>query len=77
MTEEINKYLESVRRQLKKAGDRDGEYFAVLRQEVDTYCAEGVYPAEIGAPQTVFRFYKGCSCRSGGCDYPFTERACH
>ena len=40
MTEEINKYLESVRRQLKKAGDRDGEYFAVLRQEVDTYCAE-------------------------------------
>lgn len=40
MTEEINKYLESVRRQLKKAGDRDGEYFAVLRQDVDTYCAE-------------------------------------
>lgn len=40
MTEGINKYLESVKRQLKKAGDRDGEYFSVLRQEVDTYCAE-------------------------------------
>lgn len=37
---EIDKYLESVRHQLKTAGDRDGEYFEVLCQEVDTYCVE-------------------------------------
>lgn len=37
---EMDRYLKSVRRQLKKAGDRDGEYFAVICQEVDTYCAE-------------------------------------
>lgn len=37
---ERDKYLKTVKRQLKKAGDQDGDYLAVLCQEVDTYCVE-------------------------------------
>lgn len=37
---ERDRYLKTVKHQLRKAGDRDGEYFEVLCQEVDTYCAE-------------------------------------
>ena len=37
---ERDRYLKTVKRQLKKAGDHDGEYYSVICQEVDTYCTE-------------------------------------
>ncbi len=51
MARTITGYMNAVRRQLKRAGDQDGEYFAVFAQEVDTYRAEhpAATPAEITA----------------------------
>ena len=37
---ERDRYLKTVKRQLKKAGDHDWEYYSVICQEVDTYCTE-------------------------------------
>lgn len=40
MGKSVTGYLKKAKRQLRRAGDRDGEYFSIFRQEVDTYCAE-------------------------------------
>lgn len=40
MGKSVTGYLKKAKRQLRRAGDCDGEYFSIFRQEVDTYCAE-------------------------------------
>ena len=49
MAKGISWYMHTVKRQLKRCGDRHGEYYAVFSQEVDTYCADhpNASPAEI------------------------------
>lgn len=51
MAKDISRYMNTVKRQLKRCGDYDGEYYAIFAQEVDTYCADhpSVTLAEIKA----------------------------
>lgn len=51
MAKDISRYMNTVKRQLKRCGDYDGEYYAIFSQEVDTYRADhpAASPAEIKA----------------------------